>query len=124
MIQLLIVGMGGFVGAVARWGTGGLIQRVAGESFPAGTMAVNILGCFFLGLLMALVEVRESIPESMRLFIGIGLLGSFTTFSTFGNETLELLRSGSIHLALVNVIVSVVVGLGAVWLGRCLAQAC
>ena len=124
MIQLLIVGMGGFVGAVARWGTDGLIQRVAGESFPAGTMAVNILGCFFLGLLMALVEVRESIPESMRLFIGIGLLGSFTTFSTFGNETLELLRSGSIHLALVNVIVSVVVGLGAVWLGRCLAQAC
>jgi fluoride exporter len=124
MIQLLIVGMGGFVGAVARWGMTGLMQRIAGGSFPVGTMVVNILGCFFLGLLMVLIEVRESIPESIRLFIGIGLLGSFTTFSTFGNETLELIRSGSIHLALVNVFVSVVVGLGAVWLGRCLAQAC
>jgi len=118
--ELLAVGAGGFVGAIARYGLSGLVYRWFGESFPVGTLAVNLLGCLVIGLLSALSEDRQALSAHARLFVMIGLLGSFTTFSTFGYETVELLRSGSVKLALLNAVGSVVLGLAAVILGRTL----
>lgn len=120
MDKLLVVGLGGFVGAVARYGLSGLAHRVSRGTFPVGTLAVNVIGCFAIGVLMALVEDRQSLGPSARVFLTIGLLGSFTTFSTLGHETFEYLRVGDLRLALGNVALNLVLGLGAVGLGRML----
>jgi CrcB protein len=116
--ELLAVGCGGFVGAVARWGLSSWVQRLYGGSFPLGTFAANMLGCLFIGVIFALVEARPDWSPHVRLFLMVGLLGAFTTFSTFGHETLDLLRSGSWWLALLNVLGSATVGLLAVMAGR------
>ena len=118
MIQLLAVGAGGFVGAVARFGVSTLVQRLAGTSFPYATFVVNVVGCFVLGALMGVVEDRQGLSEPARLFLAIGLLGSFTTFSTFGWETYALLRDGRLLPAVAYVVGSAAVGLVAVALGR------
>ena len=78
---------------------------------------MNILGCFLIGFITGLVEVRNLLGPEMRMFILIGLLGGFTTFSTFGFETFALLRDGAFVTALANVLVQVIVGLSAVWIG-------
>lgn len=122
MLKLLAIGCGGFIGAVMRYLISGLVQNFSGSiRFPFGTLAVNVLGCLFIGLLVYLVETRSVLSASTRLFVFIGLLGSFTTFSTFGNETLELLRDSKTTLALVNVGAQLILGLAAVWLGRLIA---
>ncbi len=118
MARLLAIGLGGFVGALCRYGLAGLVQTAAGPRFPAGTLVVNVLGCFAIGALAALVEGRLALSPEWRLFLLVGLLGSFTTFSTFGYETLELLRAGSFPAAALNLGAHVVLGLGAVALGR------
>jgi CrcB protein len=122
MSELLAVGCGGFLGAVARWGLSSWVQRLAGEGFPYGTFAANMLGCLLIGLFFALVEARPDWPPQLRLFLMVGMLGAFTTFSTFGHETLELLRGGAWFLALANVLGSATVGLLAVMLGRYLGR--
>ncbi len=113
-----LIGAGGLVGAIARYATAGLVQRVAGISFPMGTLAVNLVGCFCIGALMYLTEDRAVLGPDARLFLGVGMLGAFTTFSTFGYETFAMLREGSFQGALLNAAGSVVVGLAAVWLGH------
>lgn len=118
MLKLLVVGAGGFVGAIARYGLSGLVHRNSSGSFPFGTFAVNILGCLVIGALMALVETRQALTPNMRLFLLVGLLGSFTTFSTLGYETFALLRGGQLGLALANVLGSAALGILAVALGR------
>lgn len=118
MMRLLAIGLGGFVGALCRYGLAGLVQSAAGPRFPAGTLVVNVLGCFAIGALTALVESRLALSGEWRLFLLVGLLGSFTTFSTFGYETLELLRTGSFPAAAVNCLAHIVLGLVAVGLGR------
>jgi CrcB protein len=120
MTQLLVIGFGGAFGAVARYGLSGLVQERSGSSFPAGTLAVNLLGCLLVGAVMALVE-RQLLAPSTRAFLVVGVLGGFTTFSAFGHETIELLRGGEARLALLSVVANVVLGLGAVLLGRALA---
>jgi len=120
--EILVVGLGGFCGAVGRWVLGGWVQRLAGPSFPLGTWVVNVAGCLALGALMGLVDSRLDVTPETRLFLGIGVLGSMTTFSTFGYETVELLRGGELALALGNVAGNVVVGCGAVVLGRALVR--
>ncbi len=121
MIELLWVGFGGFVGAVSRFLLSNWVQDQHGGTFPAGTLAVNSLGCFALGLLMASLD-RGWLSPQARYFLSVGVLGALTTFSTFSWDTLELVRAGSTSLALVNVLSNVVIGLGAVslgfWLGR------
>ncbi|WP_035245023.1 fluoride efflux transporter CrcB [Desulfogranum mediterraneum] len=122
LMRLAIIGCGGFCGAVLRYLVSGWIQqRSSLLFFPLGTMGVNLLGCFFIGLLTMLVESRSMFSVELRSFLLIGLLGSFTTFSTFGNETLMLIREGRLDLAAVNGSVQVVVGLGMVWCGRIVA---
>ena len=118
MLNLLSVGIGGFVGAIARYGLSGLVHRYHEGGFPYGTLVVNVLGCLSIGVLMSLVEDRQLFRPEMRSFLMIGLLGSFTTFSTLGYETFELLRDSEFQFAFLNVAANVVLGITAVALGR------
>lgn len=118
MLKLIAVGAGGFIGAVARYGISGLVYRYFNGAFPAGTLVVNVLGCTIIGALMALVEERQMLSPQLRLFLTIGLLGSFTTFSTVAFETFEMLRARDMLLAILNVSANVAIGVAAVWLGR------
>jgi CrcB protein len=122
VITVLLVGLGGFVGSVVRYGLGGLVQDHTGATFPFGTLAVNVLGCFVIGSVSELAETRGLLTPETRAFLIIGVLGGFTTFSAFGNETLNLLRERDVTLAAANVLANVVLALSAVWLGRSAAQ--
>lgn len=123
MKDALFVGIGGFIGAVLRYAVSGWVQHWTGSvRFPYGTLAVNVLGSLVIGLLLELVEGRGVFGPEARAFSVIGLVGAFTTFSTFGSETLNLLRSGESIAAGVNLALQVVLGLAAVWSGRALVQ--
>lgn len=118
MKSILIVGVGGFVGSVARYALSAWVAQLTPQSrFPFGTFAVNILGCLVAGVLTGLAERHELFGPETRLLLFTGLLGGFTTFSAFGLETMSLLRRGEISVALTYVIASVVLGLLAAWLG-------
>jgi CrcB protein len=122
MQNLFAVAAGGSVGAVARYLMTIGVQRIVPASFAvAGTLFVNVLGCLMIGLMMALAE-REAISPTMKLVIVTGLLGSLTTFSTLGYETIELARNGRMTAALANVAANVLIGLPCVILGRNLAS--
>ncbi len=124
MVKLLIVGAGGFVGAILRYMLSGLVQNLSGSAvFPFGTLAVNMVGCFAIGLLSYMAEYRGLFGPETRLFVFIGLLGALTTFSTFGHETYGLIKDARVSFALLNVGIHVVAGLTFVWLGRVLAYA-
>jgi len=120
--KLLIIGAGGFIGAIARFLVTGWVQFASRSvDFPYGTLAVNLIGCFFIGLLAYLADMRGLFAPEVRLFLFIGVLGSFTTFSTFEYETYSLFRDGSIVSALINIGTHVLFGLVAVWAGHALA---
>ncbi len=122
MDRILLVGMGGFLGALLRYWVGGAVQNWSKSvQFPYGTLAVNLAGCLVIGLLSYLADTRAILSGEARTFLMIGLLGAFTTFSTFSNETLNLLRGGENLLSLFNVAAHILFGLAAVWLGRQLA---
>jgi len=119
MENVLVIGLGGFIGAVLRYGLSGYVQYLSRNiSFPYGTLAVNLLGCFIIGFISQLVESHGVFHPKTRSFLLIGLLGSFTTFSTFGNESLNLLLDGKNFLSLVNISLHIFAGVGFVWLGR------
>jgi fluoride exporter len=117
--RLLAIALGGAFGAVARYTISGWVARLTHESpFPYGTLAVNLIGSFLLGLLMGLGgEGRLMLPPSVRIVVGIGFLGAFTTFSTFSYETVEAFRVGDVRVAIGNTVVSVLFALAACWLG-------
>jgi CrcB protein len=122
-IRLFIIGAGGFTGAILRFVVSSWVQNRSGSIvFPFGTMAVNMIGCLVIGLLTYLVETRSMFSMETRSFVLIGLLGAFTTFSTFGNETLGLIRDSRLDLAVFNAGSQVVVGVALVWVGRILAS--
>lgn len=121
--QLLWVGVGGFLGSVGRFVVAGFFNRLSPAlAFPIGTLAVNILGCFLIGLLHGLAESRNILGTDTRIFLFIGVLGGFTTYSTFGFESLALLKDGAMLKASANIIIHVFVGLAAVWLGDTLGR--
>ncbi len=123
MFKIFSIGLGGFVGALSRYAVGGLVHRLLKNPwFPFGTITVNILGCLVIGFLSGLVENRQMFSPEVRLFIFIGFLGSFTTFSTFGNETFNLIRDGQFISASSNVVLHLVLGLAAVWLGNVISR--
>ena len=123
LLQILLVGAGGFVGSVLRYTISGLVHRVIPFSgFPYGTLTVNIVGCLAIGLLAGLSESRQIIGPEMRLFLFIGLLGGFTTFSTFAYEGVEMMRDGGLARVLASVGGHVLVGFTAVWLGHALTS--
>ena len=118
-LSVLYVALGGALGSVSRYLLGIWIQTLSKSiDFPYGTLAVNLIGCFVIGFLSQLAEVRGAFKPEVRAFIFIGLLGGFTTFSAFGNDTINLLRDGETFNALANVGANVILGLALVWFGR------
>ncbi len=118
MKQLLVVGLGGFVGSAARYKIGGLVlHHSAAWRFPLSTFAINISGCFAIGVLAALAEKQDFFSSDARLFLFTGLLGGYTTFSAFGLEGVFLLRRGETLVCLLYTLLSVVLGFLAVWIG-------
>lgn len=122
MRQLLAVAAGGAVGAVMRWLLAAGVQRMAGGAFPWGTFAVNALGSFLLGFLFIWLIERSNAGELARLAITVGLLGAFTTFSTYSLESVRLLQEGAFSLAFGNVAGQVLACLFLTWLGIQLAR--
>ncbi len=119
---MLIVGLGGFIGSALRYLISGWAQSISNTPwFPAGTLAVNVIGCLAVGILGGWADNIGLFNASTRLFILLGILGGFTTYSTFGYETLALVRDREIFAALINVIFHLIFGLGAVWLGYALS---
>jgi fluoride exporter len=117
-----LVGLGGFVGSVVRYLVSGYVQQMTKSAdFPYGTLAVNLVGCFIIGLLSQLADSRGVFTSATRSLVFAGFLGGFTTFSTFSNETMNLLRDGENLPAFANVAVHITFGLSAVWLGRTVA---
>jgi CrcB protein len=115
--QALIVGLGGFIGSVGRYKLGGIVlHHSTAWRFPLSTFVVNVIGCFIIGALAALVEHRDFFSPETRLFLFTGVLGGFTTFSAFGYEGMFLVRRGEIAIALAYAGLSVLCGFAAVWL--------
>ncbi|MGH7127574.1 MAG: fluoride efflux transporter CrcB [Planctomycetaceae bacterium] len=121
--QFLVIGLGGASGAIARFALTGLLQR-RWPGFPWGTLAVNVAGCLLIGVVMTLVtdargaSGRPLVTPAVQTLLITGFLGSLTTFSTFGYETVELLRQSEPRLALWNVLANIVLGFAAVCAGR------
>jgi fluoride exporter len=119
----LWVALGGALGSIARYACSGAAVRWLGAGFPYGTLFVNVSGSFAIGLLAALVasDGRPSLSPDARAFVLVGVLGGFTTFSSFSLETLNLMRSGALGAASANVALSVVLCLCGAWLGFAVA---
>jgi fluoride exporter len=122
MQRLLLIGLAGLLGTLGRYGLSGIVARRFGETFPTGTLLVNVVGCFLAGFLFHLMYERFLINEVVRTAIMIGFLGGFTTFSSFGLQTFTLLRDGEIGLATLNVLASNIAGLLMVWAGYSVAR--
>jgi fluoride exporter len=115
--RTLLVATGGLVGSVARYWMAGWVQNLNGSDFPFGTLAVNVVGSFILGLVMTLALERGLLSAEVRILLGTGFCGGFTTMSTFSYETFALAQYGSPADALSNVALTLVTCLAAVWLG-------
>lgn len=122
MTKILWVGLAGFLGTAGRYLISGMIARRFGETFPLGTLAVNLMGCFLIGFLFHFLHERVLIDPLLRTMIMIGFLGAFTTFSSFGLQTFTLLREGQTALALLNILASNLTGLVLVWIGYIAAR--
>ena len=123
MIALLLVGAGGFLGSILRYFMSGWVHRLLGNPwFPYGTLAVNVTGSVVIGFLAGLADTRSLFTAEARLFFFIGILGGFTTFSSFTLETLSLVRNTQIFGAVANVASQLILGLIGVWLGNLAAR--
>jgi CrcB protein len=123
MLKILLVGTGGFIGSIFRYLVSDLVHRIMqGAWFPYGTLTVNVVGCFLIGLLSGLAETRQIFNPEARLLIFIGFLGGFTTFSTFGSETFSFVREGQFLASFSNIIFHLILGVGAVLLGNILSR--
>ena len=122
-LRLLLIALGGAVGTLARYGAGALLRGASqrGE-FPYGTLAVNLVGCFAIGLFSGLFAERWPVREEYRLALIVGVLGGFTTFSSFGWETAAMLRDGHVLRAAANVLAQNVLGVVLVFAGYALAR--
>lgn len=115
-MKIILILIGGAIGTLARYSLSGFAQKITDGSFPTGTLLVNLLGSFIIGLLWGLWE-NSQIHTNTRTFIFIGILGGFTTFSSFMLETLNLFRDGDTKLALINILAHNILGLVLVFLG-------
>ena len=119
---LFIIGSGSFLGGVARYLTARVVQNSFVSSFPFGTMAVNLLGCLLIGLIFGISERTNMISDEWRIFLTVGFCGGFTTFSTFANENMALLRDGNFFYFALYTGLSVFLGLVAVFFGNALTK--
>ena len=122
MFKILLAGIGGFIGSSLRYLVSGFVQDWSRSiDFPYGTLAVNLIGCLAIGFLSQLAETRGYFTAEARTLVFIGVLGGFTTFSAFSNETMNLWREGEAALAATNVAAHLALCLGAVWISRVIA---
>jgi CrcB protein len=122
LMNIVLVGVGGALGAIARYLISGLVlHHYPGWKFPLPTFLVNVLGCLVAGILAGFIVKQDWFSAQHRLFLFTGILGGFTTFSAFGLETMHLLRDGHIGIAMLYVGLSVVVGIGALWVAMLVA---
>ena len=117
MKALLYVAMGGALGAVMRYGISSGIYSWFGRSFPYGTLVVNVVGSFLIGILSILLIEKFNVSHEFRLALVVGVLGALTTFSTFSWDTLDLMQQGLMQKAMLNVLMNVVMCIAAAWLG-------
>jgi len=122
MLRIALIGLAGLVGTLCRYWLSGVVARRYGETFPAGTLAVNAAGCFLVGLLFYLMQERYVVGQTARTVVMIGFIGGFTTFSSYGLQTFTLLREGEFGHAALNVAASNVLGLLLVWVGYSLGK--
>jgi CrcB protein len=122
MKNFLLVGAGGFFGAMSRYGMGLVVARYWTGDFPLATLLINVSGSFILGLFMTLATERAAVDPALRLLVATGFIGAYTTFSTFEYETHQLTETGTMWWAAANVAASVLIGFGAVRLGIALAR--
>jgi fluoride exporter len=113
---LLVIGSGSFIGGISRYLLSQMLHTRYTTNFPIGTLGVNILGCFFIGIVFGLSE-KLNFAHEWQLFLITGILGGFTTFSAFSNETFSLMRDGQVWIALSYILLSVVFGIVATFLG-------
>ena len=117
LLNYLAIAIGGAIGACLRFALSEWMLHLFGRAFPFGTLLVNILGSFVIGLLYGLLITEQIAPNPWRIFVGIGVLCAFTTFSTFSMDTVLLLQQGDWLKAVVNVVLNVVLCLTLAWLG-------
>ena len=117
LLNLLLIAIGGALGSTARYLFSLLIQRGSGTLFPIGTFAVNCVGCLVFGAIAGAAEQRVQIAPELRLLLLVGILGGFTTFSSYAFESFVLLRDGQFAAASVNILGQVVAGLAGMWIG-------
>lgn len=117
LLNLLVVAVGGAIGACTRYLVSGWAAGRFGAEFPMGTLIVNVVGCFIIGVFLTLTTERLIVSPYWRLVVAVGFLGGLTTFSSFGYETLRLMEDADVLPALLNVALNLGVGLGATWLG-------
>jgi CrcB protein len=122
MLRVALVAGGGLLGSLSRYWLAGMVQQLSDSGFPAGTLAVNVLGSLVIGVVMALSLERGVIAAELRIFLTIGFCGGFTTMSTFSYETLALLRAGEPLLAFGNFAATNLTCFAAVWLGSTVAR--
>ncbi|HAY85271.1 MAG TPA: fluoride efflux transporter CrcB [Chloroflexi bacterium] len=123
MYNLLILGLGGFFGAISRYMLSEYVQNLFKQTaFPYGTLAVNILGCFVLGLLTHAAGAKGLLDAQTRLFLMVGFVGAFTTFSTFSLESASLFQSGQNAAGMLNILTSNLLGLVFVFIGQSVAS--
>ena len=120
--RLLLIGLAGLAGTLCRYGLSGVVARRFGETFPTGTLLVNIIGCFLAGFLFYPLQERLLVSDIVRTALMIGFLGGFTTFSSFGLQTFTLFKEGDVFLAVINLVGSNAAGLFSVWIGYVLAR--
>ncbi len=117
MARYLLVGLGGFLGAISRYWLGAYVGERLGVRFPYGTFIINMSGCLLIGIVMTILDQRTHWSPAWRYLVPIGFIGAYTTFSTFELETLRSVQEGALMTAALNVVLSVVLGFAAVWLG-------
>lgn len=123
MEQLVYIAFFGALGCLFRYVLSGWVYQIFGRGFPYGTLAVNVLGSFLIGLIMEFSIRSALVPPALRVGLAIGFLGGLTTFSTFSFETFRLLEEGAFLIAFFNVLVSVISCLACTWLGIVVARA-
>lgn len=120
---LLIVGAGSFIGGAMRYLLSTLMKNVSGQGFPWGTLAVNLLGCFLFGIVFAIFSKNSSADNTLYLLLTTGVCGGFTTFSTFANESVQMLQHGNISGFIGYVAISIIAGFALIALGYLIVKA-